>query len=135
LFGVLAILAGLFSVVTGLLGLLAAKFKKCCFTLPFMIFAVIMSIVMLIVTLIALIGQSSDDLVTDIFCMGKDQPPIVVDGESYANLKEFMMQNYGGSVDKYMCTPLCPCDQTHKSQFEMKEPVQFEVKPEPKYRV
>jgi small basic protein len=57
LFGMLAILAGLFSVVTGILGLLAAKFKKCCFTLPFMIFAVIMCIIMLIVTLLALIGQ------------------------------------------------------------------------------
>merc|ERR1719453_769009 len=57
LFGMLAILAGLFSVVTGILGLLAAKFKKCCFTLPFMIFAIIMCIIMLVVTLLALVGQ------------------------------------------------------------------------------
>lgn len=83
LFGMLAILAGLFSVVTGILGLLAAKFKKCCFTLPFMIFAVVMCIIMLVVTLLALIGQGETKLVRDIFCQGKDQPPIQVDGKSY----------------------------------------------------
>jgi len=59
LFGILAILAGLFSMVTGILGVLAAKYKKCCFTLPFMIFGVIMSIAMLIVALLALIGQGA----------------------------------------------------------------------------
>lgn len=58
LFGLLAILAGLFSMLTGVLGVLAAKYKKCCFTLPFMIFAIIMCIFMLVVALIGLIGQS-----------------------------------------------------------------------------
>jgi len=27
---------------------------------------------------------------------------------------------YGASVDKYMCTPLCPCDVTYKAKFESK---------------
>jgi len=88
-FGILAILAGLFSVVTGLFGLLAAKFKKCCFTMPFMILTVIMSILMLIVALLAIVGQGQQDTVFDYMCKGEGQPAMNVEGESYANLQEY----------------------------------------------
>jgi hypothetical protein len=56
LFGILAIIAGLFSFLTGILGLCAAKYKKCCFTMPFMIFSIIMALVMLIVAVLGLAG-------------------------------------------------------------------------------
>jgi len=119
LFGVLAILVGLFTVVTGLLGLLAAKFKKCCFTLPFMIFTIVLSIAMLIVALLAIIGQGATEQVTDIFCKGEGHDTAIqVNGESYANLSEYMMKMYGGSIDRYMCTPACPCDPAHKALYQ-----------------
>lgn len=84
LFGVLAILAGLFSMVTGILGVLAAKYKKCCFTFPFMIFAVIMSIFMLIVAMIAFIGQGAKTEVRAAFC--DNNGPMMVGTELYINL-------------------------------------------------
>ena len=108
LFGILAIIAGLFSVVTGLFGIAAAKFKKCCFTLPFMIFAIVMCIVMLVVSLLALVGQADPSVVRKEFCDGNSE--IDVDGTKYKNLNEFMLKNYGGAVDQFMCTGFCPCD-------------------------
>jgi len=57
LFGILAIVVGLFVMLTGLLGICAAKFKKCCFTMPFFIFCLIMTVLMLVVTLIGFMVQ------------------------------------------------------------------------------
>jgi len=62
LFGLVAILAGIFVFFTGLLGLAAAHFKKCCFTMPFSIFALILSLLMLVAALLGLMAQDEASL-------------------------------------------------------------------------
>jgi len=116
LFGLLAILAGLFSMLTGVLGVLAAKYKKCCFTLPFMIFAVVMCIFMLIVAMIAFIGQGATTQVRDAFCNGGDS--LVVGNKFYDGLTGYMLKMYGGTMDRYMCTPQCPCHDGVKELYK-----------------
>ena len=56
LFGLLAIVAGAFALITGSLGLCAAKYKNCCFTVPFMILTLTITVFMLAVALVALAG-------------------------------------------------------------------------------
>jgi hypothetical protein len=68
LFGTLVLIAGLFSIVTGLLGLAAAKYKKYCFTFPFALFAMIMSVFMLIVALLGMLGAAASAAVETSFC-------------------------------------------------------------------
>lgn len=111
-FGLIAILAGLFTVVTGILGMLAAKCKKWCFTLPFAIFATVLTLVMLVVAIIFLASQGATTTVRDAFCNPNSVEQIQVAGKDYPNLTEYMKKMYGGSVDRYMCTGLCPCDVT-----------------------
>lgn len=59
LFGILAILVGLFTIVTGVLGALTAKCKNACFAIPFAIFSLVLCIAMLVVAALALIGQAA----------------------------------------------------------------------------
>lgn len=54
LFGMLAIIVGIFVTLVGLLGLCAAKWKKCCFTMPFCVFSFILMIVMAVVAVIGI---------------------------------------------------------------------------------
>jgi len=112
LFGLLALVVGLFVILTGCLGLCAAKFKKCCFTMPFMIFTIIMTIVVFVVFLIGYIASSQGDTLRGIVC---DKPE---DGSNfkgdYESLTEYMKEIYGPTVNKFMCTPSCPCDIANK---------------------
>lgn len=112
LFGLLAMLVGLFVFLTGLLGVCAAKYKKCCFTMPFMIFSIIMCVVMLIVAIIGIVGSSADVNLREAMCEGKQGDQQI---NGYPNLKAYMTDVYGGTVNKYMCSPVCPCDDAHKA--------------------
>lgn len=69
--GTAALVAGIFTLLTGCLGLAAAHFKKCCFTMPFMIFAFIMSIFMLAVALIGFYAQNPENAEA-LICDAKD---------------------------------------------------------------
>lgn len=42
-----------------------------------------------------------------------------------------MQKNYGGSVDKYMCTGLCPCEIEHQEKFKeaLKTPFEYTNSP------
>lgn len=47
-----------------------------------------------------------------------------------------MKKMYGGSVDRYMCTGLCPCDIAHKDKYKAATEKGFEFTIDPKqYRV
>jgi hypothetical protein len=90
---------------------------------------------MLLVSLIALLGTGAVDEVTKTICLNDGGAPINVAGKSYPNLENYMSVMYGGSVDFYMCTPVCPCDEVNKDKF--KSALQgkgFEYTPD-KYRV
>jgi len=52
IFGLLAIIVGLLCLVTGIFGSLAGHYKLICFTLPFQIFVIIVSILMLAVAMV-----------------------------------------------------------------------------------
>lgn len=109
LFGILAILAGAFTAITGLLGLLTAKFKKCCFTLPFMIFSAIICILMLVVSVIALAGQNTEEIKAEL-CFNKSGKNEKING--YEHLSAYSKSIYGPMINKVMCTPTCPCLKT-----------------------
>lgn len=66
-------------------------------------------------------SQGNTDTVTKSFCEPDTVDAIKVEGAEYPNLKDYMKKVYGASVDKFMCTDLCPCDETHKELFEFKE--------------
>lgn len=104
LFGIIATLAGLFSIVTAILGCLAAKYKKCCFTLPFMIAAIIVSLVMLIVAAAILAARADTESYRKVFCSPDEVEDIKIGDTKYPSLEDYMMEMYGGSVDRYMCT-------------------------------
>lgn len=108
LFGVACILLGLFTVVTGVLGALTSKCKNVCFAMPFSIFATVLSVAMIVVAFVGLVGQndSAKDTVRKEFCEGGN---FSVGGKSFTNLNNYMIDMYGSSVDRYMCTKWCPC--------------------------
>merc|ERR1712151_1267833 len=89
LFGILAIIVGIFVVVTGIFGALAGYYKMPCFTLPFQIFVIIVSICMLIIAGLALAGAGAKDELTKSICKNEGGDPITVGGEVYASLEEF----------------------------------------------
>ena len=91
---------------------------------------------MLIVSLIALLGSGAIDEVTKTICVNEGGSPITVAGKSYPNLENYMSVMYGGSVDFYMCTPVCPCDIIYKEKFKsaVSKGKGFEYTPD-KYRV
>jgi len=119
LFGMLAIVVGIFTFVVGLLGLCAAKWKKCCFTMPFCIFSFILFIVMLVVAFIGILLSSRKDELYASTCAspvtGKHS------GDSYATFTDYMKSVYDPAVNDVMCTAICPCVDTHKSLFAGKQ--------------
>lgn len=70
LFGVGCILVGLFTVVTGVLGIMTSKCKNVCFAMPFSIFATVLSIAMVVTAFLGIVGQndSAKDTVRKEFC-------------------------------------------------------------------
>jgi len=117
LFAIAAVLVGLFTIVTGVLGALTAKCKNACFAVPFAIFSLVLCVAMLIVAMLAFIGQSAGDTVRTNLCNGGT---MMVSGESFNGMESYMNKMYGVTVDKFMCTGVCPCPSDKLSEFNDK---------------
>ena len=76
---VLAIAAGLFTMITGGMGLLAARCKTCVFTMPFMILACIVAFLMLIAAIVCLAASQAGDSVKNAICTGEGHEPFTVE--------------------------------------------------------
>lgn len=112
IFAIAAVLVGLFTIVTGVLGALTAKCKNACFAVPFALFSLVLCIAMLVVAVIGFAVQGAADDVREKFCQGGS---ISIAGANngnptvYSGLEDYMQKMYGLTVDKYMCTGVCPC--------------------------
>jgi len=67
-FSTAIIIGGAFAVITGFLGLATGKFKKFCFTLPFMILSFLIGLLLVISGLIALAVLADKSELEEIFC-------------------------------------------------------------------
>lgn len=42
---------------------------------------------------------------------------MVVGGKTYGGLNSYFLEMYGGTIDKFMCTGLCPCNAAAKPLY------------------
>merc|ERR1712039_308289 len=86
----------------------------------FQIFVIIVSICMLIISGLALAGAGAKDDIFKSLCENKGGDNIQVAGETYKSIAEFEKKQYGGFIDYYMCTPVCPCNIGGKAKYDKK---------------
>jgi uncharacterized membrane protein len=81
-FAIAVVIVGLFTLVTGVLGVLTAKCKNACFAVPFALFSFVLMLAMLIVAIIGILVSGAADNVRTNFCLGG----FTVDGNTYLGL-------------------------------------------------
>lgn len=94
-FGYLAIVAGIFLIGTSVLGCMTGKFKKPCFTLPFIIATGVICLVLFVFGAVALAGRGDLNKIKNEACKtaGADD----------------LKQQYMDTIDRYTCSTECPC--------------------------
>lgn len=95
---------------------MTSKCKNVCFAMPFSIFATVLSIAMVVTAFLGIVGQndSAKDTVRKEFC---ESDSFTVNGQTFQNLDYYMSKMYGSSVDRYVCTAWCPCDEAIEPQY------------------
>jgi len=106
-FSMAIIVGGLFVVLTAVLGCATAKIKNCLITIPFMVLAGILGLMMLIIGLLFLIvATDTEDLVSQVCTT----PIAQQNGQDLATIAS---TQYDNAVGQLMCSTVCPCDVTY----------------------
>jgi hypothetical protein len=102
-FGLFVLIFGLITIITGVLGILTAKYKKPWFATLFILLTFVMGMALFIAGILAAFGGAIYDLVAESACNSNP-------GYQY----------YRELVDRKFCTDQCKCDEAYKDPWEAK---------------
>jgi len=108
-FGTPILAGGVLCIITGVLGLLTAKFKNPFFTAPFIALSFIIGLLLFIGALIAVAASTTD-------AEQKACAETIPDSEVTIAAK--VKETYIEIVDQWVCSGTCPCDVKYKTLFE-----------------
>ena len=107
------IIGGIFCIVVGVLGLLTGKFKKPIFTIPFIVLAFLIAI--LLFAGAAVMGGGEEDLKKIVSDGCNTSLGTQFDGKTTS---ELFKEQYLDLVDRWVCSDTCPCPESVKGTWE-----------------
>lgn len=102
-FSNLILAGGVLAIITGVMGLLTAKFKNPFFTAPFIALSFIIGLLMFIGAMLSLFAATHVTDAEQQMCELQESPESPKSGD-------LIFQKYNQLVDQWVCSGACPCD-------------------------
>ena len=97
IFAELSLFGGCFTILTGLLGMAAVKWRKPYFTCPFATMSLIAGLVLILAGVLSIQFGKLSETILDRMC------------DEFSNETDYIRAQYKQNIDAYMCSPQCPC--------------------------